>query len=917
MEDLNLPIAVRRSRRSIIKPEPSCDNIPSSPMPAKTPRTISKRKVRFSEPGISSSSSGLTPMVGRFSVATPKRRRHSSAPVETTPSTIRSTPALPQSGDVTFLPLRQVLDGRVQRRIRRNGLSEEMNVIQQEKRRRSIEAKEEIEKLRDQLKARDREIYELQNATIVVDTGRIWDLEKQIEDLQDELSKRSGRSLGEKRGYNWTLSAREKFSPEFMDMVPDEDEFGEETMAQFVCSTPSRARAREGVSTSFIDMTPPATSPTIPGSPLFSAPIMTTTTAGVQACMPDPQQQQLEEEISSLQLEVTKLTDTLESYNALSSRLSDKLSEFKPTVESESTLPHHQLETQIDAMLRTMSDRACALQQLTASITKLGFHGSDASDMVTSLASGFRAARLELEYLTPGEITLPLSSHGAEVLDLMLTRLRDMAKRAKEDEDAIDEYHEIELSLRKQLDARVTVMDGLKAEMTKAEKLMSDKIARIRELEVANTRLKGAVDGYLRDISELESLVERMERDAHDAEDEYSVQLEVKRKVLSRKEDSIAELETRLSEALQRSADLQREVKEAQEAKLRDVAELNKRHGAALAAGDATVIKYRGEIDRVNASLRAAHTTICSLRVENGGLKSQMDEERTKAKAVIDSMKEELQRVVQMSQEFLTPNSKAQTTVICESEPGSGSGSSTKLSVKRPYDSSRRFQSSKKIEEAIPVPSTVAPLPLWQRLGPLTTAAQAYARAQSKNPLRTQVATAIVIYIAADLSAQYVSDNEYDPQRTVRNAIIGGVAAIPNFKWFLFLSHNFNYSSRLLSLATKVAVGQAVFTPIFNTYFFGAQALLSGENLSGTIERVKDTVPTSIVNSCKLWPMVTAFSFSFLSIDWRPLFHGVVAVGWQTYLSFLNRQAEMKERLRHEGKTEEVERVGLVVAQAV
>ncbi|RGP65883.1 glycolipid 2-alpha-mannosyltransferase [Fusarium longipes] len=680
MEDLNLPIAVRRSRRSSVKPEPSCD-IPSSPMPTKTPRTISRRKVRFSEPGISNCSSGLTPMVGRFSVATPKRRRHSSAPVGTTPSVCRPSPALPLSGDVTFLPLRQVLDGRVQRRIRRNGLSEEMNVIQREKRRRSIETKEEIEKLRDQLKERDREIYELQNATIVVDTGRIWDLEKQIEDLQDELSKRSGRSLGEKRGYNWTLSAREKFSPEFMDITHDEDEFGEETMAQLVCSTPSRARAMEGASTSFMDMTPPATSPTIPGTPMFSAPLFSTASAGVQACFPDPQQQQLEEEVSSLQLEITKLTDTLESYKALSGRLSSKLSESTPAVESASTSPHHDLEAQIDAMLRTMSDRACALQQLTTSITKLGFHGSDASDMITSLASGFRAARLELEYLTPGEITLPLSSHGAEVLDLMLTRLRDMAKRAKEDENAIDEYHEIELSLRKQLDARVTVMDGLKAEMTKAEKLMSDKIARIRELEVANTRLKGAVDGYVRDIHELENLVERMERDAHDAEDEYNVQLEVKRKVLSRKEDSIAELEARLSEALQRSADLQREVQEVQEAKMRDIAELNKRHGAALAAGDASVVKYRGEIDRVNASLRAAHTTICSLRVENGGLKSQMEEERKKAKAVIDSMKEELQRVVQMSQEFLTPNSKAQKSAESESEPGSGS--SSRVTAKR------------------------------------------------------------------------------------------------------------------------------------------------------------------------------------------------------------------------------------------
>ncbi|KAM0428861.1 hypothetical protein ACHAPT_006661 [Fusarium lateritium] len=238
----------------------------------------------------------------------------------------------------------------------------------------------------------------------------------------------------------------------------------------------------------------------------------------------------------------------------------------------------------------------------------------------------------------------------------------------------------------------------------------------------------------------------------------------------------------------------------------------------------------------------------------------------------------------------------------------------------------RRLQSSPskpppsgpKSEESIPVPSTVAPLPLWQRLGPLTAAAQGYARSQTKRPLTTQVITAVVIYIAADLSAQYVSDNEYDGARTARNAIIGAAAAIPNYKWFIFLSHNFNYSSRILSLATKVAVSQTVFTPIFNTFFFGSQAILSGENLEGTVERVKDTVPTSIVNSAKLWPVVTAFSFTFLPLDYRPLFHGVIAVGWQTYLSFLNRQAELKESLRHEvgGYLDEKQGVAYAVPQA-
>ncbi|KAL5597260.1 hypothetical protein FOBRF1_011053 [Fusarium oxysporum] len=886
MEDIHLPIAIRRSRRSSIKPEP---DMPSSPMPSKTPKRGANRRVRFSDPG--ASSSGLTPMVNRFTVATPKRRRHSSLPIQTTPSTVRSSPALPESGEVTFLPLRQVLDGRVQRRIRRNGLSEEMNTIQQEKRRRNQEAKEEIEKLRNELKARDREIYELQNATIVIDTDRIWDLEKQIQDLQDELSKRSGRAMDQSRGYNWTLAAREKFSQDFMDMTPDEDQFGDETMAQFICSTPSRAR------TSF--MTPPATSPTVPGTPIFE-PVETTAMVGVQACLPDPKQLQLEEEVSSLQLEVTKLTDTLESYKTLSGRLSNKLSDFTPRDQSG-------LEAQIDAMLQTMSDRTHALQTLTSSITKLGFTGSDASEMITTLITNFRAARLELEYLTPGEITLPLSSHGAEVLDLMLTRLRDMAKRAKEDEDAIDEYHEIELSLRKQLDARVTVMDGLKAEMGKAEKLISDKIARIRELEVANQRLKGAVDGYIRDISELEDLVQRMEREAHDANDEYAVQLEVKHKILTRKEDTIASLESKLSSALSRSSDLQAQMLTLQTTNTQTISSLNKKHGSALAARDASVTKYRSEMDKLNESLRSAHDKICGLRVENGGLRREVDEERVKAKEVIDAMKEELERVVKMSQEFLTPRKE-------ESEVVQRQGA-----FKHPLRHlQRRFQTSPPKKDPIPVPATVAPLPLWQRLGPLTTAVQAYARAQNKSPYKTQVATAVVIYIAGDLSAQYVSGNEYDPVRTLRNAVIGCVAAIPNYKWFMFLSHNFNYSSRLLSLATKVTVGQVVFTPIFNTYFFGAQALLSGCDIPGTIERVKDTVPTSIINSCKLWPMVTAFSFSFLSIGWRPLFHGVVAVGWQTYLSFLNRMAEVKERERHEseGKMEVGERVGYAVAQA-
>lgn len=117
----------------------------------------------------------------------------------------------------------------------------------------------------------------------------------------------------------------------------------------------------------------------------------------------------------------------------------------------------------------------------------------------------------------------------------------------------------------------------------------------------------------------------------------------------------------------------------------------------------------------------------------------------------------------------------------------------------------------------------------------------------------------------------------------------------------MFLGNNFNYSSKILSLATKVTVNQACFTPIFNTYFFGMQSLLSGDSLEEVWDRVKRTVPTSMLNSCKLWPAVTAFSFTFIDAQYRSIFAGVIAIGWQTYLSFLNRQAEVAEALEKSG----------------
>lgn len=107
----------------------------------------------------------------------------------------------------------------------------------------------------------------------------------------------------------------------------------------------------------------------------------------------------------------------------------------------------------------------------------------------------------------------------------------------------------------------------------------------------------------------------------------------------------------------------------------------------------------------------------------------------------------------------------------------------------------------------------------------------------------------------------------------------------------MFLGNYFNYPSRFLSILTKVVVQQTCFTPVFNTYFFSVHSLLAGATLDETWERLKKALPVSIQNSVKLWPAVTAFSFMYVPAQFRNVFSGCIAVGWQTYLSWLNQKA--------------------------
>ncbi|EXJ62110.1 hypothetical protein A1O7_02543 [Cladophialophora yegresii CBS 114405] len=185
------------------------------------------------------------------------------------------------------------------------------------------------------------------------------------------------------------------------------------------------------------------------------------------------------------------------------------------------------------------------------------------------------------------------------------------------------------------------------------------------------------------------------------------------------------------------------------------------------------------------------------------------------------------------------------------------------------------------------------PSPLWyHRLSPVKDFFSWFSRIQRRKPLATAAATSMTTYLCGDLLAQEVGGEPYNPVRTLRMIVVGSMAAVPGYKWFLFLGSHFNYASRWTSITVKVLIQQFFFAPIFNTYFFGIQALLSGAPPSVVIHRVVSAVPESVVSSAKFWPAVTALNFSLIPAHLRFAFSGFFAVVWQTYLSYLNRREE-------------------------
>lgn len=196
-----------------------------------------------------------------------------------------------------------------------------------------------------------------------------------------------------------------------------------------------------------------------------------------------------------------------------------------------------------------------------------------------------------------------------------------------------------------------------------------------------------------------------------------------------------------------------------------------------------------------------------------------------------------------------------------------------------------------------PIPSA------WKSQNPLVSFFEWFSRSQSRRPYLTQLCVTPVIFCIGDFSAQMIGDgDDLDYYSSLRSIVIGSVIAIPTYKWFLFLGRSFNYNSFPLSLGAKVTANQAIYTPLFNIYFFASHGILAGDGIGGCIQRVEDKASISIPRSFSFWPFVTALNFTYVKPHYRSIVTAIFSAFWQTYLSWLNR-SDVGENRKFEGES--------------
>ncbi|EXX65106.1 Sym1p [Rhizophagus irregularis DAOM 197198w] len=157
-----------------------------------------------------------------------------------------------------------------------------------------------------------------------------------------------------------------------------------------------------------------------------------------------------------------------------------------------------------------------------------------------------------------------------------------------------------------------------------------------------------------------------------------------------------------------------------------------------------------------------------------------------------------------------------------------------------------------------------------------------------RRPILIQTITTGTLFAAGDIIAQQIVEQRglksHNFYRTLRLGGFGLCIAGPSTAiWYRTLDRVITIKNPMLGLLTRVTLDQAIFAPCFITTFFVGQALLEGQENSQILEKLGDV---NIKSSQNIYLKDIVLL--------KTLVVNCVALGWNTYLSVINKKSSDK-----------------------
>ncbi|KAL9623078.1 MAG: hypothetical protein Q9160_002592 [Pyrenula sp. 1 TL-2023] len=637
--DIDLPIAVRRQRRS----NASADDTDSTsgvndPKPLKTPsKSRSKKRVRFSEPGFSTNTTGLTPFIQRTSLEGSSKRRHSTPLLSTYP--------YPPVQNLQFVPLRQVIDERSKRRLRRTGLSEEMNAIESDRRGMKKLEKEVVQK-DEALKALRYELEEMKNKVVQdkdQERSQVSEIEEELRRLKASMERQSAdleNQSMEWEGVRDSLATAARGDddgdtiPNYHDPEPDMP-----VASSFTSNVDANAL---GASTSSR-----YTDPSIDTDMLAMVLDLESAKHEKRVLFKEFQHQLPSNDANSLNFADAPTQETSSSPGPSSRPLRSPPPDFL-----------HNLSRSLRTTQSRAEEAELALHTLSIELKALGFPGTDSEAIIEEIRAQFRAARLELERTVPGETVSGFEN--ANVLKELVQKLKSLASRVKDREAELRSMHEQRRALQGNFDHSLVNLGKAGEKIRDLEQAVDQSAEDMIELRMKLQRLEkegeekdrnvgsliSALDKYRSEVHRLEQLVTGLEANdptkLQEARDEVRIEMD---QVVSDLECKVtAEEKGRRAAESEAVARLQRieELEEDAEQSARDL-QLQMQTLAAQQEDEANTNSQQlgalnTRISNLTTALDSANAEVKKLKTVKNKLEERLEAEMEQAQSAVEAM---------------------------------------------------------------------------------------------------------------------------------------------------------------------------------------------------------------------------------------------------------------------------------------